>query len=73
MVGVVAKLGSLVSPDDADDIAIKVEQWQHLAGPGQAFDIRTVLRATFLDMVFSGLGENRRLTPGDTAQVEEWW
>ena len=74
MVGVVAKLGSLVNPDDADSIAIKVEQWQHLAGLGQAFDIRTVLRATLLNMVFSGLGENRRLTPGDMAQIEErWW
>ena len=72
MVGVVAKLGSLVNPDDVEDVAIKFEQWQHLAGPGQAFDIRTALRATFLDMVFSGLGESRRLTPDDIAQVEKW-
>ena len=73
MVGVVSKLGSLVNPDDANDIATKVEQCRHLAGRGQAFNIRTVPRATFLDMVFSSLSENRQPTSHNLAQLEEWW
>ena len=73
MVGVVSKLGNLVASLNANDIAIKVEQWQHLAETGKTFDIRTVLRATFRDMVESGEGERRRLTSGDIAQVEQWW
>ena len=73
MVGVVSKLGNPVAYLDANDIAIKVEQWQHLAGTGKTFDILTVLRATFRDMLTSGEGEHRRLTPGDIAQVEQWW
>ena len=73
IVGVVSALGNLVDPHDVDDIAIKIEQWQHLAGINQAFDIRTVLRATFLDVIMSGQGEHRRLTSDDMAQIEEWW
>ena len=73
MVGVVSKLGNLVASLNGNDIAIKVEQWQHVAETDKTFDIRTVLRATFRDMLISGEGEHRRLTPGDIAQVEEWW
>lgn len=48
--GVVTKLGNTVKPNDIEDIAVKVEQWQHLAGADWPFDIRTVLRATFMDI-----------------------
>ena len=73
MVGVVSKLGNFMDHLDANDIAIKIEQWQHLAETGKTFDIRTVLRATLRDTVVSGEGERRRLTSGDIAQVEQWW
>ena len=41
MVCTVSKPGDLVSPDDAQDITLEVEQWQHLAGADQVFDIST--------------------------------
>ena len=37
MVCIVSKPGDSVSPGDAQDITLKVEQWQHLAGPDQVF------------------------------------
>ena len=74
MIGTVSKLGDLVDPTNADDIAIKVEQWQHLAGTHhEAFDTHTVLRATFLDMIMSAEGEHRRLNSRDVAVLDEWW
>ena len=73
MVGVVSQLGNTVEPTDAQDMTVKVEQWQYLAGADQVFDVRTVLRATFLDMLTSHQGDNRKLTPGDMKLIEEWW
>ncbi len=72
-VGVVAKLGDLVNSDDLEDIRTKVEQWQNLAGADQPFDVRTILRATFLDMIMPHEGQHRRLTPADLTLLEEWW
>ena len=88
LIDVVSKLGNLVDPDDAEDIAVKVEQWQHLAvkdpaskvqqwlhltGKDQGFDVRTVLRASLLDMIMPREGQHRRLTPHDMTLLEEWW
>ena len=73
LVGIVSTLGNLVDPDDAEDIAVKVEQWQFLSGKNQAFDVRTVLRASFLDMIMPREGQHRRLTPDDMTLLEEWW
>ena len=73
LLGVVSKLGNLVNPNDAEDIAVKVEQWQHLTGKYQAFDVRTVLRAAFLGMIMPREGQHRRLTPDDITLLEDWW
>ena len=73
MIDVVSKLGDLVDPDNAEDIAIKVEEWKHLAGTHQAFDISTVLRATFFDVIMSTDGEHRRLNTRDEALILQWW
>lgn len=73
LLGVVSMLGNIVKPNYVDDIAVKVEQWQHLAGTNQSFDIRTVLRATFMDITMSIPNKPRRLTPDDITLIEEWW
>ena len=73
MIDVVSKLGNLVDPGNAEDIAIKVEEWKHLAGTHQAFDIFTVLRATFFDVIMSKEGEHRRLNTRDVALIGQWW
>ena len=71
--GVVSKLGDLVNADDPEDIRTKVGQWQHLAGTDRPFDIRTILRATFLDMMMPHEGQHRRLTQADLVLLKEWW
>lgn len=73
LIGVVSKLGELVDSNDAEDIAVKVEQWKNLAAMDRAFDIPTVLRATFLDVIRSTEGEHRRLTSQDMTLIEQWW
>lgn len=73
MIDVVSKLGDLVDPDNAEDIAVKVEEWKHLAGAHQAFDISTVLRTTFFDVIMSKEGEHRRLNTRDEAFIAQWW
>ena len=73
MVGVVSKLGEFLDDDNAENIAFKVGQWQQLAGEYHAFDINTVLRAAFLDMIMPREGQHRRLTPHDMTLLEEWW
>ena len=73
LVDVVSTLGNLVDPDDAGDIAVKVEQWQNLTGKKPAFDIRTVLRTSFLDMIMPREGQHRRLTPADMTSLEQWY
>lgn len=72
-IDVVSKLGDLVDPDNAEDIAVKVEEWKHLAGTHQTFDIATVLRATFFDVIMSKEGEYRRLNARDGALIGQWW
>ena len=73
LVDVVSTLGNLVEPDDAEDIAVKVEQWQHLTGEEKGFDVRTVLRASFLDMMMPREGQHRRLTPAENMSLEQWY
>ena len=73
MVGIVSKLGEVLDYEKVEDVAVKVEQWQLLAGEYQAFDIKTVLRATLLDMIMPREGQHRRLTPNDITLLEEWW
>lgn len=72
MVGVVSQLSNFADPTDARDMTIKVEQWQYLAGADQVLNVRTVLRATFLDRLASPQGEHRRLTLGNTTSSEKW-
>ena len=71
--GVISQLGNPVNPDDKEDIAVKVEQWQHMTGTDQVFDICDILRATFLDMIMPREGQHRRLNPSDMKLLEEWW
>lgn len=71
--GVVSKLGNIVNRNDVEDVAVKVEEWQHLAGTDQPFDIRTVLKATFMDITMRIPNQPRRLTPDDVTLIEEWW
>lgn len=73
MVGVVSQLGNLVDTYDVQNIAVKVEQWQHLAGANERFDLRTVLRAKLLDSTITHANKRRRLAPGDMTLIDEWW
>ena len=72
-IDVVSKLGDLVDADSAEDIAVKVEEWKHLAGTHQIFNISTVLRTAFFDMIMSTKGEHRRLKTRDGAVIGQWW
>ena len=73
MVGIVSKLGESLDCDMIEDIAVKVENWQQLAGEYQPFDINTVLRTTLLDMIMPREGQHRRLNPNDITLLKEWW
>lgn len=75
VVGVVSRIGDVMTPNNADDIEVKIEQWRNLAEAAEPFDTITVLRTAILDSTLSREDNQfgRRLTSGDVALLEELW
>ncbi len=73
MVGFVSKVGSIIKNDEAEDIAVKIQQWRELAGVRKPVDMQTLLRMVFRDIFHTVREELRRISSENIKAVQRWW
>ncbi len=73
MVGFVSKVGIIIKNDEAEDIAVKIQQRRELAGVKEPVDMHTLLRMVFRDVFHPVREELRRISSDNIKAVQRWW
>jgi hypothetical protein len=73
MVGFVSKVRSIIKNDEAEDIAVEIQQWRELAGVKKPVDMQTLLRMVFRDIFHTVREELRRISSDNIKAVQRWW